>query len=640
MDDINRHLARLQLFPDYDTTPMSLEDINEMTTTKALMHCEAVLKYIIELVNTYEEDVHNNNDTVAKLKADCEKYINEIQEGNKTTKEILDDILKWTNEHKDILSITQNINELNNNKADRSEIANGLTAKGSCNYANLPKNNNKVGDYWYCKDGNGTDGRGNYVWNGSTWYFGGTGDEGYNKVINNLEYVQKNIYKLSPTLTGGYLNYKTGVRTTTTDGKYKQTQLIPIPAGCVQIRHNFFTNTLGVAGWCVFGSNGISETAYKTGGINNVINVDKSWKYISLTSFDETLKHENKEILFLFNADEKYKNNIIFFPPLTAGYIEQSGGLSNHNDNLKYNRTEYYIPIPLGTKIIHHNFNNYGINGWCIYDVDKNKLKNGYEKTITDIKGNYAYIALTDYDYQTNHNGKYIEFICKDEEKYIYKDITAGFIGDSITFGLDPDNIDNLQMPNCWVEQVCDKLKFKDCLNYGISSSTVVPVPEQSDVVRNPMIKRFNNMSDDCSIVGVLAGINDAFNNIPLGTMTDRTQDTFYGGLHILFKGLVQKYKRKDGKKVFVLTYPQYDYLSKIRSDVTFEQWTDAIKEVAKYYSIPVCDLYNNLGISPYMDDNFEYWRVFQTHYHNPHPTQLCADIIADYVSNWITKNL
>ena len=58
MEDINRNLSRLQLFPDYDTTPMSLEDINEMTTTKALMHCEAVLKELIKVCNLNTEDTN------------------------------------------------------------------------------------------------------------------------------------------------------------------------------------------------------------------------------------------------------------------------------------------------------------------------------------------------------------------------------------------------------------------------------------------------------------------------------------------------------------------------------------------------------------------------------------------------------
>ena len=83
MVDINRSLSRLQLFPDYDTTPMSLEDINEMTTTKALMHCEAVLTELIALCNLNTEDTNKLikewNDIVSKTN-DGKKVIDELIE--------------------------------------------------------------------------------------------------------------------------------------------------------------------------------------------------------------------------------------------------------------------------------------------------------------------------------------------------------------------------------------------------------------------------------------------------------------------------------------------------------------------------------------------------------------------------------
>ena len=70
-------------------------------------------------------------------------------------------------------------------KANKADIANGLTAKGNVSYSNLPTSGNKIGDYYYCSDG--ISGSGNYVWNGSTWYFGGTGDEGYNLLKNDID---------------------------------------------------------------------------------------------------------------------------------------------------------------------------------------------------------------------------------------------------------------------------------------------------------------------------------------------------------------------------------------------------------------------------------------------------------------------
>lgn len=62
-------------------------------------------------------------------------------------------------------------------------VANGLTAKGASAYASLPTTGNEIGDYYYCSDGSPA---GNYVWNGTVWYFGGTGDEGYSNLKDDL----------------------------------------------------------------------------------------------------------------------------------------------------------------------------------------------------------------------------------------------------------------------------------------------------------------------------------------------------------------------------------------------------------------------------------------------------------------------
>lgn len=69
-------------------------------------------------------------------------------------------------------------------KVNKDEVANGLTAKGNILYANLPTIGNKIGDYYYCSDG--IISAGNYVWNGLSWYFGGTGDDGYNSLKNDI----------------------------------------------------------------------------------------------------------------------------------------------------------------------------------------------------------------------------------------------------------------------------------------------------------------------------------------------------------------------------------------------------------------------------------------------------------------------
>ena len=70
--------------------------------------------------------------------------------------------------------------QIENKKVNKDEVTNGMTPKGNIAYASLPTNGNTIGDYYYCPDGDGTNPAGNYAWNGSKWYFAGTGDSGYN----------------------------------------------------------------------------------------------------------------------------------------------------------------------------------------------------------------------------------------------------------------------------------------------------------------------------------------------------------------------------------------------------------------------------------------------------------------------------
>ena len=72
-------------------------------------------------------------------------------------------------------------------KANKDEVTNVMTPKGTSAYASLPTSGNQVGWYYYCPDGDGVHGAGNYVWNGKSWFFGGTGDEGYNLLKKDID---------------------------------------------------------------------------------------------------------------------------------------------------------------------------------------------------------------------------------------------------------------------------------------------------------------------------------------------------------------------------------------------------------------------------------------------------------------------
>lgn len=79
-------------------------------------------------------------------------------------------------------------------KADKDEVTNVMTPKGNIAYASLPMTGNSVGWYYYCPDGDGTHGAGNYVWNGTSWYFGGTGDEGYNLLKKGIGDLNESVF--------------------------------------------------------------------------------------------------------------------------------------------------------------------------------------------------------------------------------------------------------------------------------------------------------------------------------------------------------------------------------------------------------------------------------------------------------------
>jgi lysophospholipase L1-like esterase len=221
-----------------------------------------------------------------------------------------------------------------------------------------------------------------------------------------------------------------------------------------------------------------------------------------------------------------------------------------------------------------------------------------------------------------------LEQIGKVNEKYLvypYYGKTLNCLGDSITFGFDPNN-NGKQMSNTWVSQVGNILGFSNINNYGISSTTIATKTSDTNWIndRKPMALRYINMVD-ADVIGCLGGINDFCLGVPLGTFDSRDTNTFYGALHILYKGLVEKYPTK---KIFIMTCLYY--IGANPNGVTLDQWTEAQRQVANYYSIPLLDLFKYSGISA---------RVTNQTFLIPdglHPSQDGANILAKKIANFI----
>lgn len=174
------------------------------------------------------------------------------------------------------------------------------------------------------------------------------------------------------------------------------------------------------------------------------------------------------------------------------------------------------------------------------------------------------------------------------------KDKTINFLGDSITYG---EFVSCKE--NTFTELIKKECELKEARNYGISGTKIAhqlgfdPYPGPAFSVR------YKDMAD-ADIVMVMGGTNDyAHGDAPFGEMSDRTIDTFYGALHALAEGLLEKY---IGKPVIFMTPTHRMNDEKPSEEVPGKThpliyYVNAIKEVAVYYGMPVLDLYSISGL-------------------------------------------
>lgn len=228
-----------------------------------------------------------------------------------------------------------------------------------------------------------------------------------------------------------------------------------------------------------------------------------------------------------------------------------------------------------------------------------------------------------------------------------YQGLKYCALGDSITYGYIPRNYPGYPgQLKSFAELTAEKLGMS-FLNFGIRGSTVAQHPS-----RNPMSVRYVDIPDDIDVITVMGGTNDVRNGIELGQMSDRTNTTYYGALHVLFQGLYTKFiagvDPEIGKKKKIIILTPIKLLDSDKSDlpntiennanVLFEwsAWINAVKEVAAFYSFPVLDFYNLSGINPHLDRTVVGTEPGYTGNYNPyitdgtHPTQEGAEIMAD----------
>lgn len=175
--------------------------------------------------------------------------------------------------------------------------------------------------------------------------------------------------------------------------------------------------------------------------------------------------------------------------------------------------------------------------------------------------------------------------------------IKVNFLGDSITEGYGttaPDKIFHALLAK--------KYGF-EARNYGIGGTRIAKQREEKalNFEGTEFSERYKTMDADADLVVVFGGTNDyGHGDAMLGTFSDKTKDTFYGALHVLMRGLIEKYP--ESNIVFMTPIHRSEEIvsdCKPAGSPALSEYVKAIKEVAEYYSLPVIDLWAVSGIQP-----------------------------------------
>lgn len=146
-------------------------------------------------------------------------------------------------------------------------------------------------------------------------------------------------------------------------------------------------------------------------------------------------------------------------------------------------------------------------------------------------------------------------------------------LGDSITVGRSYNTTSV-----SYVLKISEKYNIY-ARNYGRNGSRIMFTND----VDGPfaMSRRYLAMDDDADIVTVMGGTNDMNNNLPLGTLTDITDATFFGAIDVLCKGLKIKY---PNKKIGFIT--PFDY-----KNINHLPYFNAMIQVCNKNIIPILDM-------------------------------------------------
>ena len=202
-----------------------------------------------------------------------------------------------------------------------------------------------------------------------------------------------------------------------------------------------------------------------------------------------------------------------------------------------------------------------------------------------------------------------------------YSDVTVAFVGDSITRGtaMEPGN------PIYW-EIVDQKLQFKQVTGLGINGSCY-SVTSEYGATTQPLPTRYRTIPQ-VDIIFILLGTNDFNMNTPLGTIEDKEDISFYGGMNYTFDRFAEEYP--DATVILMTPVRRHGVLWENSQGLKLTDYNDAIKAVAQQRGYILMDLhelsYEKMTAGVLADA--------------VHPNKYGHQIMAEAITTWLEENI
>ena len=202
-----------------------------------------------------------------------------------------------------------------------------------------------------------------------------------------------------------------------------------------------------------------------------------------------------------------------------------------------------------------------------------------------------------------------------------YEGVTAAFVGDSITRGTAMEEGN----PIYW-ELVNEKLKFKEVTGLGVNGSCY-SVTSEYGLRTEPLPTRYMTIPH-ADLIFILLGTNDFNMNTPLGTIEDKEDISFYGGMNYALDRLAEEYP--ESKVILMTPLRRHGVLWENDQGLKLTDYNDAIKAVAQQRGLILVDLHE-----------ITYEKITEGVLADAvHPNKFGHQIVGEALTTWLEENI